>query len=120
MPRISQVAQLRDCEALLRAVGSSEAELPGVAPFRAALEIAYSQAVSARVRREALLAAALDLTVHVRRSLVASAEAARSLRLFIKSVLGSRNQKLTRYGIQPLRKRSRFVIRSPIGYELPS
>lgn len=76
--------------------------------------------MSARVRRDALFVSGLKETAEVRRSLGACTEAGRSLRLFIRSVLGSRNQKLMRYGIQPRRKSSLFLARFPAGCELPS
>jgi hypothetical protein len=120
MPKTSQAALLQDSERLLRTVETSEGELAGVASYRAALERAYSQAVSARVRRDALVASAQVETVQVNQALAACTEAARSLRHYLKSVLGSRNPKLTRYGIQPLRKRGRFLTRPPAGCELPS
>jgi hypothetical protein len=107
MPKNAQVDQFREWENLLKEVGVSKAELAGVVPFQAALENAYAQAVSARFRRDALRASTRESTAQVVASLAACTEAARSLRHFLKGVLGSRNKKLTRYGIQPLCKRSR-------------
>lgn len=120
MPKSAQAVMLQDWERLLKNVETGNGELRGVAPYRAALEAAYSQAVSARVRREALLASAQEATAQVNQELAACAEAARALRFYLKSVLGSRNPKLTRYGIQPLRKRGRSLTRPPASCELPS
>jgi hypothetical protein len=120
MPKNAQAVMLQDWERLLKNVATSDGDLGGIAPYRAALEAAYSQAVSARVRRDALMASAQEETLQVNRSLAACTEAARSLRLYLKSVLGSHNPKLARYGIQPLRKRGRFLARPPVNCELPS
>lgn len=111
MPKNAQVDHLRVWEKLLKEVRVSEAALAGIVPFRAALENAYSQAVNARVRRDALLASSREATAQVTEAFAGCADAARALRHFLKSVLGSRNQKLLRYGIQPLRKRSRSCTR---------
>lgn len=120
MPKNAQAFMLQDWERLLKNVQASDGELAGVATYRAALEVAYSQAVSARVRRDALLASAQEATAQVNQTLAVCTEAARALRFYLKSVLGSRNPKLTRYGIQPLRKRGRPLTRPPASCELPS
>jgi hypothetical protein len=115
----SQADRLHDCEMLLKAVLADEAELAGVALFRAALERSHAQAVSSRERRDALMAATRAATLEVNEAFAACSEAAITLRHFIRSVLGPHNEKLARYGIKP-RRRRRLTRKPPAGYGLPS
>ena len=103
----SQDDQIHRGRKLLQAVRENERELPGVAPFCAALEKVYEQAVSAKNRREALVAASQEATRQLNQDLAVTRDAAIALRSFIKSVLGCRNPKLGHYGIKPIRKRGR-------------
>lgn len=115
----SQADRLHDCERLLKAVLDDEAELAGVAPFRAALERSHARAVNARERRDALMAATQAATREVNEAFAACSEAAIVLRHFLRGVLGPRNEKLTRYGIKP-RRRRRLMRTPPARYGLPS
>ena len=119
MPRNSQADRLLDFEMLLKAVRDTETELAGVAPFLAALEQAHAQAVSAKARRDGLLASTHAATMEANKALAACGETAISLRHFIRSVLGSRTAKLIRYGIKP-RRRGGYVRKAPAGCTLPS
>lgn len=105
--RPTQRDQIQGGARLLETVRENKGELPGVAPFLAALETCHAQAVSAHDRREKLVAAAREATKQLNEDLTAAREASIALRSFIKSVLGFRNPKLTHYGIKPRRRRSR-------------
>ena len=48
----------------MKSVLETEAELPGVASFKTALESAYAKAVEAMNRKEALVISAQEATIH--------------------------------------------------------
>jgi hypothetical protein len=104
--RNSQDSHLQDGRTLLEKVRETEAEIPGVAPYRKVLEKTHTQAVSAKSQREALAAAAQEITKQLHEDLAAFKDAASALRSYIRGVLGPRNPKLGSYGIKPLRRRS--------------
>jgi hypothetical protein len=111
MPKSSYAEQLHDAETLLKAVRETEVELPGVLRYKLALERASTKAAETKARREALVISAQEATYHMHAAFQTYREAATSLRNFIKSVLGHRNEKLLRYGVRPIRRRSRPVHR---------
>lgn len=111
MPKNSFADQIRDFEMLLQAVRGSQAELAGLAPFREALERAQEHAVSIRARRDALRASTQKATREVNTAFAACREAASALRNYVKSVLGYRNEQLVRFGIRPIRKQRRGVMK---------
>jgi hypothetical protein len=117
MPRNSYDDQVQQWERLLEAAREGETELAGVAPFRAALESAHANLIHVRKQREGLHAASQEATRSMYRAFEECCEAGISLRHYIKSVLGSRAEKLSRYGIKPRKRRSR---RPPVEDGLPS
>jgi hypothetical protein len=119
MPRNAFDVQHQQWKKLLEAVGEGKAELAGVAPFSAALESAHAKVVHARKQRDELYAASQEATRSMYQALEECREAGISLRHYIKSVLGSRAEKLSRYGIKP-RKSRRASRRLPGRCELPS
>ena len=111
---LSQIDQLNRGSKLLKVVRENERELPGVAPFRTALEKSHEQAVRTRNRRAALAVAAKKATKQLNSDLAAVQDASIALGSFVKSVLGYRNVKLGQYGIKPIRKRSRSARKRPL------
>jgi hypothetical protein len=109
---------LQHWEGLIKAVRRHEANLPGIKPFRDALERAYTQALFNRRKKEVARAAAREATRQLRESLTEAFGAAVALRSFIKSVLGFRADALFQFGIKPRRKRSRA--KPAMGFEQPS
>ena len=101
----SQDDHLQDGHKLLEKVRETEAQIPGVAPFRKTLEKAHTRAVSAKGQREALAVASQEATKQLNEDLTATKDAASALRCYIRGVLGPRNPKLGSYGIKPLRRR---------------
>ena len=85
----------------------NEAQLPGAAPLIESLATAHHQVLMLSGRRDSLLAAAQELTPQVNRAMAEGADAAIRLRHFIKVVLGIHTEELLRYGIRPVRNRSR-------------
>ncbi|HKH48867.1 MAG TPA: hypothetical protein VKM72_29725 [Thermoanaerobaculia bacterium] len=71
------------------------------------MKCAHAQAVSAQTRKETLAASAQEATSQMHAAFKEYQEAASSLRSFIVSVLGRRSEKLLRYGIRPVGRRSR-------------
>lgn len=103
--RDTQDRQLQKGHKLLEAVRESESGIPGVAPFRKALEKAHNRALSARGQRESLAAASKEATRQLNEDLAATNDAASALRSYIRGVLGPRNPSLATYGIKPLKRR---------------
>lgn len=119
MPRASKNLTLERWGALLRAVRRTEAELPGVASFRFALERTYIAALSSHIMQAAAQASARKATQRLQANLAAGRDAAICLQSFIRGVLGPRSEKLRDYGMKPIQKR-RPLGRKPIGFEPPS
>jgi hypothetical protein len=119
MRKDSQDSLLQQWDRLLKAVHRYEARLGGIAPFRDALERAYSQAVSSKRRREVARAAAEDATRALRESLETAFDASVSLRGFIKSLIGFRSEMLREFGMTPRKKRPRPCKKPPVGFERP-
>ena len=107
MPKKSYDALLESCERMLKAVRRHGADLAGVAPFRDALERAYTQSLFNRQRQEVARAAAREATRQLRASLSGASDARAALRHFLRSVLGFRSEQLRLFDIQPVKKRSR-------------
>jgi hypothetical protein len=101
----SQDDQLGDGSMLMKAVQESEAELPGVCRYMAALDQAYARVVKSRGRRNSFVAYAQEATRRMNADFKAYREAVSAMRNFIKSVYGQHSEKLIRYGIRPIRKR---------------
>lgn len=120
MPSHSKDNLIRNWETLLKAVRADTNDLPGAARYQAALERVVVRAVRSRSRRNTRVASARQATRQLNADLKACQEAASSLRHFIVSVLGRRNEKLLRYGVQPLRRRGGSARRIPVGGEFPS
>jgi hypothetical protein len=99
MPKKSQDVLFQEWEKMIEAARADEAELAGIAPFRAALEHSHSQAVACRCLRDTLNASAEDATRRLQEHLMEGRDTASRLRSFVKSMFGRRSEKLGRYGI---------------------
>jgi hypothetical protein len=120
MMKKSRKAMLKQWASLLNAVNLLEADLGGIAPFREALEKACAAAQASQVVQDMKRAQAKEATRRVKADFDGSADAAISLRNFIKSVLGPRSHLLVQFGMKP-RGRRRSSSRKPaLGFELPS
>ncbi len=120
MRKEAQDTLLQRCERMLKAVRKHEAALGGVAPFRDALERAYTQTLFNRQRREVARAAAKEATRQLHESLNTAYDARAALRHFLQSVLGYRSDKLRLFDIQPRKKRSPVRKKPAPGFERPS
>jgi hypothetical protein len=92
---------LENWEDLLQAVQETEDELTGVAPFRDALIGAHTRAAALKSLRDTLQTSTSDARRQTREAMVEGKDAAVALRGFIQSLLGTRNEKLLTYGLQP-------------------
>jgi hypothetical protein len=120
MQKKAQDTLLQGWGRLIRAVRKHQAELDGIAPFRDALERAYTQALFNRRRRDVTRAAAREAVRELQKSLDTAYDASVSVRSFIKSVLGFRSEKLREFGITPRLGCARKSKKPAPGFELPS
>lgn len=109
----SQDAIFERWERLIEAAREDEAELAGLAPFRAALEHAHSEAVSNRCLRDAFNVSKQEATQKLQQDLAVGRDAASCLRSFVKSMCGRKSEKLRRYGIRSRPRRLRRPPRPP-------
>jgi protein involved in polysaccharide export with SLBB domain len=80
---------LNDWEILLTVLRSNEAGLPGIAPYRMALERALARAQAARGMRDTLQVTLQDTNLRLRESLGTGADAAACLRNYLKKAFGT-------------------------------
>jgi len=109
----SQDAIFERWERLIEAAREDEAEVAGLAPFRAALEHAHSEAVGNRCLRDAFNVSKQETTRKLQRDLAGGRDAASLLRSFVKSMFGRKSEKLRRYGIRVRPRRPRGLRRPP-------
>ena len=107
MPKAPKSDVVKKWAPLLRAVRLNERKLGGVAPFREALERAYSESLFNQRAVDRILASLKQALRRRNKSLATGYDAAISLRNFIKSVLGTRSAELLQYGMKPRRSYNR-------------
>jgi len=111
MPEINAYADVfRDWDGLLGACERNVDLLPGVDPFKLELESFHDQLKGLKLDQEHLAGHRQATTQRVLQTLDGGREAARKLRFFVISQLGSRNELLNQFGISP--NRSRKVARN--------
>ena len=120
MPKAPKCDVVKKWAPLLRAVRLNERKLGGVAPFREALERAYSEALFNQRAVDGILASLKQALRRRNKSLDRGYDAAISLRNFIKSVLGTRSAELPQYGMKPRGPRYRTGKKPAVGFERPS
>jgi hypothetical protein len=103
MPKLTAHAKiLRDWEGLLGAVNANASMLPGVEDLQAALEKLLADGNAAKTQQGYLTSNKQSVTQNVNQILVDGAEAARMLRGFVLSHLGSKNELAKQFGL-PIR-----------------
>jgi len=111
MPEINAYADVfRDWDGLLGACERNAVLLPGADPFKLELESFRDQLREEKLDQEHLAGHRKAATQRVLQTLDGGREAARKLRFFVVSLLGSRNELLTQFGVPP--NRSRKVARN--------
>jgi outer membrane biosynthesis protein TonB len=103
MPKITSHAKiLRDWEGLLGAVNANASLLPGVDDLQASLEKLLADGQAAKTQQAFLTSNKQSVTQNVNQILADGAEAARMLRGFVLSHLGSKSELVKQFGL-PIR-----------------
>lgn len=106
MPEINAYADVfRDWDALLGACERNVDLLPGVDPFKQELESFRDRLKVLKIDQEHLAGHRQATTQRVTQALDGGREAARKLRFYVVSLLGSRNELLNQFGISVNRSR---------------
>jgi hypothetical protein len=98
---------LRQWQSLLAAVDDHAAEIPVVAPHRAALAESLGKAQAAKGLQESHAASRQATTQSLQEILVEGKDRAIRLRGAIRAELGPTTEQLNQYGIRPIRRRPR-------------
>ncbi|HEX4495192.1 MAG TPA: hypothetical protein VIE43_05945 [Thermoanaerobaculia bacterium] len=98
-------ASFLDWEGLIAAVDRNSASLPGAEPAREALQTLLEQGKNLKLQQEGFAGSRQGTTEQLRDVLDEGREAARMLRAFVTSRLGSRSEVLAEYKIPPSRSR---------------
>jgi hypothetical protein len=110
MPHLTALAKvLRNWDALIAGCDLNPDLLPGVEPLRDVLKELYDLVTELKHEQEDLNGQRKERTQLLRQGVDDGEEAARQVRNFIKIRLGSRNARLTQFGIMPLPERKRRV-----------
>lgn len=92
-------------EQLLAAVTANQEELPQVEAFRVQLEAHLTDLRALQAQRAALQVKALQATQNLRDALAWGLDLVTRIRDGVRGHYGFRNDKLTEFGIRPIRKR---------------
>ena len=98
-------ASFLDWEGLLAAVDRNAALLPGAEPAKEALQALLAQGKDLKLKQEGFAGSRQGTTEQLQNVLDQGREAARMLRAFVTSHLGSRSEMLAEYKIPPSRSR---------------
>lgn len=108
MPKITAHSKIfRDWEGLLGACAQNTALLPGMEALTTELERFLAQGKEMKIQQEALTAQRTAMTQRLVELEVAGDEAARKLRAFVFSHLGSRTEALKQFGMVPKVRQTR-------------
>jgi hypothetical protein len=100
MPKITSHAKiLRDWEGLLGAVNANAGLLPGVEDLQASLEKLLADGQAAKTQQAFLTSNKQSVTQNVNQILADGSEAARKLRGFVLSHLGSKSELVKQFGL---------------------
>lgn len=105
---------IHDWEQLLAALDSNAGELPDVSAHRQPLEQVLVNAKAISARQDAHRAGLGQATRELEAVMADGRDSANRLRNFLKSHYGVRSDKLTEYGVRPVRKRSRLKSKKPV------
>jgi hypothetical protein len=104
---------IHDWEQLLAALDTNAGELPDVSAHRQPLELVLVNAKAISARQDAHRAGLGQATRELEAVMTDGRDSANRLRNFLRSHYGSRSDKLTEFGVKPVRKRSRLKARKP-------
>ena len=112
---------IADAESLLSAYAANPDLLPGGEPVRDLLEFALSGLKAIKAEQEDFAGQRQASTQRLGDAAELTREAARRFRGFVKSVLGTKNEHLVRFGIAPIRpQRNRVPTPKPPAPEAPA
>jgi hypothetical protein len=112
MPRKPQQAILGSLQQLSTALAANAAQFPTLEAQRQQFEQTVTATLEALARRAALRAEKQEVSREAQTLLTESYRQATILRLALKSLCGIRSEKLTEFGLKPLRSRRRKSPRS--------
>jgi 2C-methyl-D-erythritol 2,4-cyclodiphosphate synthase len=98
---------LGDWQGLLELLAANSAEIPQVEPFRTKLGALLAQALEVTQRQAGLKAQKQEMSKQLRKITTDGQRLASAVRFLIKEHYGTRDEKLTAYGMQPFRGRPR-------------
>jgi hypothetical protein len=96
---------LGDWQSLLELLAANSAEIPQVEPFRTKLGALLTQALGITQRQASLKADKQEMSKQLRKLTTDGQRLASAVRFLIKEHYGTRDEKLTAYGLQPFRGR---------------
>jgi hypothetical protein len=109
---------MADWEGLLSAVEANRSEIPSSDVFAAQLAAAVQEVQAIRARKSALRSEARELTKSLVGGLELGNDLVIRLRSWVRAWYGPHNEKLTEFGVKPIRKRGRYGRKSaPTGAE---
>ena len=110
MPIINAQGKIfRSWEGSLNACDAQAERLPNVLPLKTALQDVLTQARQVKAQQEESQAKVQSLTQQLQDLIKNGQEAARRLRGYAKSQLGTKNELLVQFGAAPIRHRVRAV-----------
>jgi hypothetical protein len=108
MPVINAQGKIfRSWEGLLNACQTQAAQLPNMEPLRGDLQDILTQSRQVKAQQEANEALRQGSTQQLADLIARGQEAARRLRVYAKSQLGTKNELLVQFGTAPIRPRGR-------------
>src|SRR5436305_5805367 len=110
----------RSWEGSLNACDAQAERLPNVAPLKAALLDTLTRARQVKAQQEESQAKVQSLTQELNELIKTGQEAARRLRGYAKSQLGTKNELLVQFGAAPIRHRVRSVKTGGTGAGTPT
>ncbi len=121
MPTNTGYAELiADMESLAAACRENEHLLPGIAPSLEQLSEALEELKTLKALQEQMEGARQEATQHLKQLAENGREIVRRVRGFVKSRVGTKNERLPQFGIAPIRqRRARVPAPKPPQLDIP-
>jgi hypothetical protein len=102
-----------DWQQLLEMLAANSAEFPQIEPYRVKLGTLLTQALDVGKRQAGLKAEKQELSKQLRQLTADGQRVASAVRVLLKEHFGIRDEKLTAFGLQPFRGRTRKPATEP-------
>jgi hypothetical protein len=102
-----------DWQQLLEMLAANSAEFPQIEPYRVKLGTMLTQALDVAKRQAGLKAEKQELSKQLRQLTADGQRVASAVRVLLKEHFGIRDEKLTAFGLQPFRGRTRKPAETP-------